>query len=98
MLFPWFNCPCSMAGSHVTVPVLMVRLHRGLRHSTALRSWDSSQGVSSPSQTGFQTPSQQESSTASSQGDKEDLRICQSSVPGLHSLCCAQERTKYSPK
>lgn len=54
--------------------------------------------VSSPLQTGFQEPSQQESSTASSQGDKEDLGTCQSSVPGLHSLYCAQERAKYSPK
>lgn len=37
--------------------------------------------MSSPLQTGFQIPSQQERSTGSSQGDKEDLWISQSSVP-----------------
>lgn len=86
------HCPC---------PFALVRLHRELRHSTTLRSWVAKgqlTGVSSLLQTGFQTPSQQKSSSASSQGDKEDLKTCQRSVLGLHSLCCAQERSKYSPK
>lgn len=98
---PWGSCSLGLAVSlfHGRIPChcpcAVIRLHRELRHSSWVAQGQLTGGVQ-PITIWF--PSWQESSPTSSQGDKEDLRICQSSVPGIHSLCCPHERTKYSPK